>query len=141
MNVKDCKWSVFVLRSHRARPRASFSSSPVLPATGIPTPLTLTKQISRTNIFKITPLFIKNPVIHVSEISIHHIPNLKLLRITIDKHQTWLAFLHHLKVKLIVFYHNLLKMTAKTWSISNLMLKVWYRTTMEKIITYGASIQ
>ena len=80
------------------------------------------------------------PVIRINNISVNHVKHLRLLGVTLDKNLTFIEHIHSLKLKLTGLYHNTCKMTGKTWGLSTNLLKIWYSTIIEKIITYGAGV-
>ena len=80
------------------------------------------------------------PVIRINNVSVNHVNHLKLLGITIDKNQSYIEHINQLKLKLTAYYLNTCKMMGKNWGLKTDILKTWYNTIIEKILTYGAGV-
>lgn len=86
------------------------------------------------------PKYLKRPPTYkIQGKSIKSVKNLEYLGVTID---STLSFLPHLRAKREEIQHttqNLLKFASVHGSVSREILKIWYRTILEKKITYAAS--
>lgn len=80
------------------------------------------------------------PTIRINNVSVHHVENLKLLGITLDKNLSWTPHVNYLKTKLLKYHHNAQALAPRTWGVKTFLLKHWYQTIIEKIITYGAGV-
>jgi ribonuclease HI len=97
-------------------------------------------SIEKTTQFTFThsgPPLKRKPTIKLNNHKIKQIDYLKYLGITFQYNLRWYPHIKNIKTKLNILYNNWLKISGRLWGTSSNLLKFWYLTVVNKIITYA----
>lgn len=81
-----------------------------------------------------------NPKITINGCSIRHVKEMKFLGVIIDKKLSFLPHIQNIRIKANKIANNLRKMAGHFWGLRTHILKIIYKTIVEKIVGYAASI-
>lgn len=80
------------------------------------------------------------PIYWINGITIEHGNSFVLLGVTIDRFFNWFPISNSIKSKLLKFHQTSYLLSSKYWGINSNMLKSFYLTIIEWIISYGVGI-
>ncbi|GBM24532.1 Retrovirus-related Pol polyprotein from type-1 retrotransposable element R1, partial [Araneus ventricosus] len=96
----------------------------------------ISQKLSKRN----STILNRKPTFKINNHSIKVTDSLKILGITIDNKLTWTQHIDSLHDKMLVLTTNFSQILKADWSLDKNLIKAWYITTIEKALTYGASV-
>lgn len=80
------------------------------------------------------------PIFKIYNQTIQHHPTIVYLGVTIDEKLTFLPHVKDLKQNVLATTQNLLRFTSREGSINSSILKIWYKTILERKIVYASPV-